>query len=44
LRGTDCTMQRVADDCGYGDLAHFSRRFRQAVGCAPTRYRAALRG
>lgn len=43
LRGTALPMQRVADDCGYGDLAHFSRRFRQAVGCAPTRYRAIVR-
>jgi AraC family transcriptional regulator len=43
LRGTALSMQRVADECGYGDLAHFSRRFRQAVGCPPTRYRAVLR-
>ncbi|GAB2871542.1 AraC family transcriptional regulator [Pseudoduganella ginsengisoli] len=43
LRSTGFAMQRVADDCGYGDLAHFSRRFRQAVGCTPTRYRAILR-
>lgn len=44
LRHTALPMQRVADACGYGDLAHFSRRFRQAAGCAPSRYRAAISG
>nr|WP_315251028.1 AraC family transcriptional regulator [uncultured Duganella sp.] len=33
-------LQQVADACGYADLSHFSHRFRDAVGAAPSRYRA----
>jgi len=29
----------VAQDCGFGDPAHFSRAFRQAVGMTPSAYR-----
>lgn len=32
-------LQQVADRCGYADLSHFSHRFRDATGVAPSRYR-----
>ncbi|UGQ46270.1 helix-turn-helix domain-containing protein [Massilia endophytica] len=42
LRSTDLPLQRIADDCGYATLSHFSHSFRSALGCAPSRFRAQL--
>jgi AraC family transcriptional regulator len=39
LRCTDLPLQRIADDCGYANLSHFSHSFRAALGCAPSYYR-----
>jgi len=35
-------LQRIADDCGYADLSHFSHRFRAAAGCSPSAFRRAM--
>ena len=40
LRRTDQRVSDVAYDCGYRDLAHFSRSFQQAYGVSPSAYRA----
>jgi AraC family transcriptional regulator len=42
LKTTDMPLQQVADACGYADLSHFSHRFRDAIGAAPSRYRAII--
>ena len=39
LERTDDTLDSIADACGLGDGAHFSRVFRTSVGVAPGRYR-----
>lgn len=39
LKVGDQPLQQIADACGYADLSHFSHRFRDAVGIAPSRYR-----
>ncbi|MFA9218917.1 MAG: helix-turn-helix domain-containing protein, partial [Sphingomonadaceae bacterium] len=36
-------LQQVADACGYANLSHFSHRFSDSVGTAPSRYRSILR-
>jgi AraC family transcriptional regulator, positive regulator of tynA and feaB len=33
----------VANECGFADMAHFSRRFRQAYGVSPRQWRAQAR-
>ncbi|TFW11397.1 AraC family transcriptional regulator [Massilia arenosa] len=43
LKAAALPLQQVAEDCGYADLAHFSHRFKAAVGVPPGRYRLALR-
>jgi AraC family transcriptional regulator len=40
LKRSDQPLQQIADACGYADLSHFSHRFRDAVGAAPSRYRS----
>jgi len=43
LKTTDLPLQQVADACGYADLSHFSHRFRDSTGAAPSRFRSVLR-
>ncbi len=40
LRRTEQRVSDVAYDCGFQDLAHFSRLFQQVYGQSPTEYRA----
>ena len=35
-------VSEIAFDHGFNNLAHFSRVFREAVGCSPTEYRAGV--
>ncbi|WP_186209782.1 AraC family transcriptional regulator [Burkholderia gladioli] len=44
LRGTALPLAQVAEQCGYANAAHFSHRFRDAHGVAPTVFRKALLG
>ena len=32
-------ISQIALDCGFNNLAHFSRVFREALGCSPSEYR-----
>jgi AraC family transcriptional regulator, positive regulator of tynA and feaB len=34
------TIARIAHDCGFTDVSHFSRRFREAYGMSPREWRA----
>ncbi|ALK34894.1 helix-turn-helix domain-containing protein [Burkholderia plantarii] len=43
LRGTALPLAQVAAQCGYANAAHFSHRFRDAHGVAPTAFRQAMR-
>ena len=36
------TVTQISEDLGYSSLQYFSRRFRRAVGCAPSQYIEAL--
>jgi transcriptional regulator GlxA family with amidase domain len=38
------TIAAVGRDCGFLDMAHFARRFRQAYGMTPRDWRRAARG
>ncbi len=40
LRGTDEKIVTIAHECGFRDLAHFNRKFKQLVGDTPSAYRA----
>lgn len=40
LRGTDRSLQEIADALGFSTRSYFSRCFRQVAGCAPAEYRA----
>jgi AraC family transcriptional regulator len=42
LRHSALPLQRIADDCGYADLSHFSHRFRAAADCSPSAFRRAM--
>jgi AraC family transcriptional regulator len=42
LRTTALPFAQVAERCGYADASHFSHRFREAVGVAPTAFRQAV--
>jgi AraC family transcriptional regulator len=42
LRHSTLPLQRIADDCGYADLSHFSHRFRAAAGCSPSSFRRTM--
>ncbi|MBO6515856.1 MAG: helix-turn-helix transcriptional regulator [Bacteroidia bacterium] len=39
LKATDLRISDVAYDCGFNDLAHFSRSFSKMFGCQPSAYR-----
>jgi len=40
LRGTDHTVQQVAERCGFESLSYFHRRFKARFGCTPLQFRA----
>lgn len=40
LRRTDLLISDIAFDCGFGDLAHFSKTFLKEYGVPPSQYRA----
>jgi AraC-like DNA-binding protein len=42
LLRSDQAIAEIAGRCGFSSAAHFARRFRQAVGVAPSRYRELL--
>jgi AraC-like DNA-binding protein len=42
IRRKDASISRIAAECGFNDLTHFGRCFRQQAGVSPTRYREAL--
>ncbi|MCD2107249.1 helix-turn-helix domain-containing protein [Rhodococcus erythropolis] len=39
FRGADLPIAAIAHRAGFVDAGHFSRRFRQAYGVSPTRWR-----
>jgi AraC family transcriptional regulator len=39
LRSTALPLAQVAEQCGYANASHFSHRFREGVGVAPTVFR-----
>lgn len=43
LRQGASPISRIAQECGYGDQAAFTRQFRKSVGLTPKRYRDQLR-
>lgn len=42
LRTTDDKVLSIALDCGFQDLSHFNRKFKQRVGISPTKYRRGI--
>ncbi|WP_411031287.1 helix-turn-helix domain-containing protein [Spongiimicrobium sp. 3-5] len=42
LLATDLRVSEVAFDCGFTDLAHFSKSFHKSYQCSPTEYRLNL--
>ncbi|MET7336892.1 AraC family transcriptional regulator [Nonomuraea sp. NPDC005650] len=41
LTGTDCTLQNIAEQCGYRSAFYLSRVFKAGTGQSPSEYRAA---
>lgn len=41
LETTELPISEIAARCGFQDLSYFSKCFREAMGCAPRRYRGA---
>ncbi len=39
LENTNLQIARIAEQCGYGNLFHFSKRFRQVTGHSPSEHR-----
>ena len=39
LKETQLPLADIAEMCGFATPAHFSRTFREKVGCAPSQYR-----
>lgn len=39
LRRSDCSVDEIADECGFTDRIYFHQRFRMCFGCSPLRYR-----
>lgn len=42
LRNTTLPLAEVASQCGYANAAHFSHRFREALGAAPNAFRRVM--
>ncbi|MDP6629626.1 MAG: helix-turn-helix transcriptional regulator [Kiritimatiellia bacterium] len=40
LRNSSRKILDIAFTCGFNDIGHFNRKFRQLAGCAPSHYRA----
>ena len=43
LQMSAATVETIAQECGYSNPEHFSRLFRQRMGCSPRRYRQTSR-
>ena len=41
LRNPNIPIGKVAENCGFSSIYHFSRAFHTAEGCSPSDYRAA---
>ena len=39
LSTSNITADRISDECGFADYAHFYRTFRREIGCSPKEYR-----
>ncbi len=39
LRNSNARILEIALDCGFNDIGHFNRKFRQLNGCTPSHYR-----
>lgn len=39
LRGSDYTVERIIDECGFSDRNTFYERFKSKYGCTPSEYR-----
>ena len=39
LKGSDLTVSEIAYQCGYGNVSHFNRVFKQLEGVSPKQYR-----
>lgn len=40
---SDLRLAQIAQDCGFSDQAHFTRKFRDVVGLPPSRWRRDVR-
>ncbi len=40
LKNSSTSVTKIAEDCGYSSIYHFSRAFKSATGYTPTEYRA----
>jgi AraC-like DNA-binding protein len=43
LRNSNRKILDIAMDCGFNDIGHFNRKFRDIAGCTPSHYRAGPR-
>lgn len=43
LMQSDLRLAQIAQDCGFADQAHFTRKFRDLVGLPPNRWRRRVR-
>lgn len=39
LSSTEKRVCEIAFDCGYGNISHFNRQFKEMMGCSPNAYR-----
>lgn len=44
LLNTNDSVAKIAQDCGFFDSSHFSRYFKQTIGCSPLEYRKKQNG
>jgi two-component system response regulator YesN len=42
LQNTRLPVNRIAEQCGYGDYFYFERLFKRTYGVTPTRYREGM--